>query len=189
MTAVGQSALVKSVLTSQAVYHLMTFFVYSGMLQAIDKIGRPFLWEGTDNAAGEKCKVNWDAMCRPKELGGLGVLHIPKFAPALRLRWPWYEWTNTSKTLVRMGNPCDAADIDLLYASMTISVGNGRRGPFWDSAWLVDQRLKIVAPLIYEASRRKNWSVHDALQDEAWIRQINLENGLTAAHIQQFIDL
>jgi hypothetical protein len=45
--------------------------------------------------------------------GGLGVLHLGKFATALRLCWPWLEWKGSEKIWVDTGNPCNAKDMEI----------------------------------------------------------------------------
>ena len=136
---------------------------------------------------GGKCKVNWEAVCRPTNLGGLGILHLEKYARALRLRWPWYEWTAPQKLWVGMGTPCDSVDMDLFYASTTITIGNGCIAPFWDSPWLNGRRPRDISPLIFEASSRKIWNVKQAMHHNAWISKIRMDTNLTIPHLYEFV--
>ena len=157
ITTIGRTALVKSVISSQVVYSITPLIVPLGTLHNLNKIERAFLCSGSDKTTGAKCKVNWEVVCRPTAYGGLGVLNTDKFARALRLRWLWYEWKEPRKLWVGLGNPCTVEDHDFFYASTTIILGNGAKTPFWDSPWLLGRKPKDIAPLIFEASRRKNW--------------------------------
>ena len=187
ITAIGRAALVKSVLSSLAVYFITPLIVPTGTLRQLTKLQRAFLWAGSDKTTGAKCKVNWDIVCRPSEFGGLGVLNTEKFARALRLRWLWFEWKEPSKMWVGLGNPCDDKDYDLFYAFSTITVGNGACTPFWDAPWVHGRKPKDIAPLIYGAATRKNWKIKEALLDNAWISKIKLSHNFSIHHFSQFL--
>jgi hypothetical protein len=151
----GRGTLIKPVLTSQAIFHQTPLTISPGCLASMNKMERAYLWAASKEVSGGKCKVNWEAVCRPIHLGRLGILHLEKFAHALRLRWPWYKWKDPKKLLVGMGNPCDSVDLILFYACTTITIGNKEIAPFWDSHWLNGKKPRDIAPLIFEASIRK----------------------------------
>lgn len=156
ITTIGCTTLVRSVTTSQVIYFITPPVVPSGTLHNVNTLERAFLWPGSDKTTRAKCKVNWEMVCCPIQYGGLGVLNTNKFARALRLHCPWFEWKEPRKMWVGTENPCNEVDLDFFYASTTIIMGNGARTPFWDSPWLLGRKPKEIAPLIYEASSRKN---------------------------------
>ncbi|XP_037459507.1 uncharacterized protein LOC119330503 [Triticum dicoccoides] len=188
ITIIGRTTLINSVITSQVVYPATQLVILPTILLNVNKLERAFLWSGTDKTTGAKCMVNWEIVCRPLQYGGLGVLNTNKFTRALWLRWPWYEWKEPTKMWVGMGNPCDE-DLNFFYASNTIIVGNGAKTPFWDSPWLLGRKPKDIAPLIHEASKRKNWKVREALKQNAWILKIKPPANVSAEHITQFFTL
>jgi hypothetical protein len=102
IAAAGRCTLVKSVITSQAIFHITLLSLPPGTLLAFNKIERAFFWAATDKVSGGKCKLNWNIVCRPKENGGLGILDLDKFARALRLRWSWLHWKDPSKLGLEM---------------------------------------------------------------------------------------
>jgi hypothetical protein len=79
------------VISSIVVYHMIVFTLSKWAIKKIDRIQRNFLWQGSENARGGHCLVNWKHVQWPKKLGGLGVLELDHFNKALRLRWPWLQ--------------------------------------------------------------------------------------------------
>ena len=80
-------------------------------------------------------------------------------------------------------------DIELFYAATTVSIGDGRKAKYWQSAWLGAKRPKEIAPLIFNISKMKNMKVQPALQHDTWISHIRLNEGLSLEHLRQFVNL
>ena len=58
ITTIGRETLVKSVISSQAVYSITPLIVPPNSLHNLNKIERAFLWSGAGKTKGAKCKVN-----------------------------------------------------------------------------------------------------------------------------------
>ena len=158
VTMAGRATLVKSVLTSIVIYFITVLDIPVEVLMKIDSIRRAFLWAACDKVTGGKCKVNWEAICKPKKHGGLGILNLKKFASALRMRWLWNEWSEDPKPWVGLGTPCNTNDKELFAAATKVTIGNGEKALFWESSWLQGMRPKDIAPLIYEVSKKRRFS-------------------------------
>jgi len=99
------------------------------------------------------------------------------------------EWMVPVKPWVGLGNPCSEDDRIFFAAATTVTVGDSARALFWDSPWLEGIRPKDHAPLIYQISKKKNWSVKKALLNNQWANHINIHQGITVEHIQEFVFL
>jgi mannosylglycoprotein endo-beta-mannosidase len=76
MTRAGRRVQVQAVLTGMIVYLAMAFDFPPWAIKAVDKIRRGFLWRGRKDAKGGHCLVAWVKVCRPPELGGLGISEL-----------------------------------------------------------------------------------------------------------------
>lgn len=141
-------------------------------LREIDKCRRRFLWRQDEEITGASCKVNWPTVCAPTEHGGLGIPDLQRFGRALRLRWLWIAWHHPERPWVGSELPCDEADWALFSASTKVTIGDGMRASFWRSPWLGHATLSQRFPELFTHSRRKHRSVHDALSDDTWIRDL-----------------
>jgi mannosylglycoprotein endo-beta-mannosidase len=67
LNPVGRRELVRSVLSSMPTYLLTS--IPKQLTAEFDKIRRRFLWAGTNELPGEKCKVAWTTVAKPIEYG------------------------------------------------------------------------------------------------------------------------
>jgi hypothetical protein len=128
----GRETMVKTVLSSQPIYHMTAFPEQKWLIRKIDRIRRSFLWRGEtpDKVYGGHSLVNWPTVCHPKIKGGLGVLDLERFARALRLRWLWFKWNHKERAWLGLELPCDKRDCELFAASTVVSVGDRRTARF-----------------------------------------------------------
>lgn len=82
LSTAGRENLVKTVLSSQPIYHMTLFEENKWLIWRIDRLRRSFLWRGEtpDKVYGEHSIINWPTTCTPKEKGGLGVFDLEHFA-------------------------------------------------------------------------------------------------------------
>jgi hypothetical protein len=140
------------------------------LIKKIDKIRHNFLWKGGDHGNnGEICLVKWSMVCKPKDLGGLGIHELNRFGRALRQRWLWYRWMDDSKPWQGMALPCDAQDWALFQASTEIKLGNGKKPSFWQDKWLDGNAPKEIAPNLFKLTHFKNRTVAKELDNNNWI--------------------
>lgn len=117
-----------------------------------------------------------------------GVLNTENFARALRLRMPWYEWYEQTKLWVGMGNHSDEKDLELLYASTTITVGMVPRPPLGMHLGHMTGNQGERTPH-HEVPTRKNLKVKEALHADAWVSKIKISINFSMTHLRQFIAL
>lgn len=94
LSSSGKETLVKTVISSLPIYHLMVFQAQKWLIKKIDHIRRSFLWRGEspENVSGGHSLINWTTTCLPNTKGGLGIVDLERFARALILRWLWFKW-------------------------------------------------------------------------------------------------
>jgi hypothetical protein len=60
----------------------------------------------------------------------------------------------------------------------------GRRLLFERRLGSMVQNQKDMAPLVFKISKRKKWNVNQALNDDAWNSNVNMEADFTMDHIR-----
>jgi hypothetical protein len=118
--------------------------------------------------------VQWDIVCRPKALGGLGVHDLRTFGRALRLRWLWTAWRHPERPWVGTPVPCDKLDRALFGAATQITIGNEAIANFWSHIWLCGWAPCDQPPSLFAISSRKRQTVREAFCNYKWISDIRL---------------
>ena len=93
------------------------------------------------------------------------------------------------KAWIGTETPCDEADRQLFAACTTITIGDRNIMSFWYSGWLFGRRPKDIAPSLFRLTKSRRRNVADALSNGNWIRDLNIANGITTSHLQEFVIL
>lgn len=84
----GRLTLIQAVASSIPVYAMQTAKLPSCTTKTLDKLNRDFLWGDCD---GKKkiYFVNWESVCKPKWLGGLGIKRDAAMNKAMLANTSW----------------------------------------------------------------------------------------------------
>ena len=128
--------------------------------------------------------MDWNTVCRSKEVGGLGVRRISEFNTALLEKWCWRLLTDTSSLWFRVlsarygmeGGRLKAGgreasswwrDISLLSRECWFSdhvdrvLGNGKHTLFWLDVWCGEVPFRVRFSRLFELSELKEIYVFD----------------------------
>ncbi|KAK1665688.1 hypothetical protein QYE76_053847 [Lolium multiflorum] len=187
LSAAGRLVLLNAVLSALSVYWISVHAMSAWVRKEIDRIRRAWLWRGEETCHGGHCKVAWSWICRPRELGGLGIIDLDRFGTALRLKWLWMERTALDKPWIGTPVPCSLADRQLFAAASSVTIGDGTTARFWFDSWMDGQAPFVVFPELFVASRRKHRSVSEALHEQRWVA--DLRGRVTSQLLLAFVSL
>ncbi|XBI17070.1 hypothetical protein VPH35_059197 [Triticum aestivum] len=151
---------------------------------------RGFLWAGRAAANGGHCHVNWSRVCRPIELGGLGVRDLKRDGLALRLRWLWFSRTDPERAWQGLDLQFSPTERALFWASTFTILGNGLSALLWEDRWIGGRSVRELMPNLYGCipkRRRTTRTVADGLNGNSWARDIQGNLGLH--EIGQYLQL
>ena len=84
----GCTTLINSSLTSLVLFMLSFYELPKGVKKRLDRPRANFLWSGEGNKHKYHL-IAWEKVCRPKDLGGLGILDLDFMNTALLSKWLW----------------------------------------------------------------------------------------------------
>jgi hypothetical protein len=187
LSAAGRLVLLNAVLSALSTYWISIHSLPAWVRKEIDRLGRAWLWRGDDTCHGGHCKMAWSRICRPRDLGGLGIVDLDRFGAALRLKWLWRERVAPDRPWVGMPVPCSTAEREIFAAATTVALGDGLTARFWFDSWMDGQAPFALMPGLFTASRRKQRSVREALLNGRWVQ--DLRGRVSPALLPDFVRL
>jgi hypothetical protein len=89
----GRLELTNSWLSSLPMFAMSLYLLHDSTHKTMDRSRARFFWEGVGNKR-KYHMVDWATVCKPKELGGLGILNTKLMNIALMLKWVWKLYQN-----------------------------------------------------------------------------------------------
>ncbi|KAL6339823.1 hypothetical protein AAG906_034911 [Vitis piasezkii] len=165
----GRVTLIKSTLASMPIYQLSLFRMPKMVARRLEKLQRDFLWGG-GSLERKVHLIKWEAVCAPKEKGGLGIRRIALLNKVLLGKWLWrfaFEEDKLWKKVILekfgqegLGWRTNEAP-DWCWDNIEFKVGKGTKVRFWTDHWCGNAALSQTFPLLFELAAHKNATVHE----------------------------
>lgn len=84
----GNLVLTNTCLSSLPIYMMGFYLFYDGTHKQMDSIRSDFFWQGA-NKKNKYHMVKWDAITRPRDFGGLGIINTKIMNICLLTKWIW----------------------------------------------------------------------------------------------------
>ncbi|XP_020696169.2 uncharacterized protein LOC110109442 [Dendrobium catenatum] len=167
----GRALLIRTSLLSVPMYAMTHTSIPNGVLMAIEKMGRRFLWQKDVSSRGMHY-VGWKELCQPTEFGGLGFHCLTQWKGALRARVVWDLIQNKDSILYKV-----------LMARYGMKLCEYDHGKKVSVTWKVIQDgAKVLRPIL-------RWNIVDGSQidvmHDVWIMNYNIAKWPTFINIEE----
>jgi hypothetical protein len=135
----GRSVLIKAVMSARPIHNLLIDEAPCWLLEEVGRGFRGFFWSAKDKANGSQCLIAWNQVCKPLELGGLGVKNLRLQGLALRVRWEWLRRTEPDRPWQGLPIMFDSKAREVFDSLVQIWVGDGQSNLFWRDLWMGGQ--------------------------------------------------
>ena len=157
LTPTGKEILIKFVAQAVHSYTMSCFLLPKNLCKELTSVIRQFWWGQTGNEK-KIAWLSWEAMCKPKDRGGLGFRGLRSFNLALLAKQGWELQTNSNSLFSRVYKvkyfpQCNFAEVTIgwnpsyawrsLMAAQSIVqrgirwlVGNGNKIRVWHDKWI-----------------------------------------------------
>jgi len=88
LSLAGRICLIKFVLSSIPLFFMSLFKLPSGVVDKLVRIQRNFLW-GWSSEGSKIAWASWEKVCKPREVGELGIIDLKFFNLTLLGKWIW----------------------------------------------------------------------------------------------------
>jgi hypothetical protein len=181
----GRVVLINAILDALPTYAMAALLLPPTIVKALDALRYSFLWDASEQVSGAWCLVAWDAVCHPKDEGGLGIRSLADQNRCLLIKLPhrlhavddnpWARWVwwvagdRPASALAARNLPGGhwkaLYDIVPLYCSISkVQLGADGRCGFWLDEWLPLGALHAAMPALYSHATDVHISVKDVLR-------------------------
>jgi hypothetical protein len=165
----GRVVLLNAVLDAIPTFSMAALELPPALLRAIEALRRAFLWNMTGTVSGAKCLMAWEAVCRPKQEGGLGLKCLAAKNECLQLKlvhrlWPCWAWSNAAGHAEPGLHWKHLTALLPLYRSFSVAtVGDRQCTSFWLDNWTGGGAIWDRWPVLLSHALDMGASIHEVL--------------------------
>ncbi|CAN1281473.1 Putative ribonuclease H protein At1g65750 [Linum perenne] len=199
LSLAGRVTLASSVLNAIPSYAMQTAFLPVSICDSIDRKIRNFIWGSTEGAR-KIHNINWETVCKPKGMGGLGLRNARDLNKAFLMKIVWGLLNNPSelwaKVLIakylkktpegfvlarKSGFSAIWRGILKVWQNVVNglqrSIGDGRGTRFWTDRWVDGGAVLIDHALNIQGGCRSAGHWNDTPTKQHWPRLVHLGFG------------
>ncbi|XP_026384551.1 uncharacterized protein LOC113280112 [Papaver somniferum] len=166
----GREVIIKFVTSTASIYQMNCFRIPKQTFQDMNNLQRDFFWgKNLEHHTGFYPKA-WTAICKPKDLGGLGFMNMELFNSSMitKIGWRleqdkdslWYKLMNAKyllgRNVLNMNTKAKDGDswiwkgvlegIQNIQHHCTWRIGNGNKIKIWEDLWIPNSTDKLTKP-------------------------------------------
>lgn len=120
--------------------------------------------------------VSWAKVCRPFDLGALGLHNLEVLGWVLNMRWLWMKKTQPNPMWADLKIRVHPNAASMFACSVVSLVGDGSQTSFWTDRWRHGQALCDLAPVLVSRVPNRflqSRTMKDALTKNGWVNDIS----------------